>query len=286
MDFIHKATNSFIFWLKNYDHPKNLTDKQEQLLWLYHENGFKIINNYEDFCKMARELYYMGYETLPCASENKFKKVLDYSKGKIKIKSGYPIEIILFPIDTAYENFNYWMEGYNKEGYNHSENLTHTQLLLRWLTWNYGYVLISDYEDFCELVEKIDLEGYDIPKCPTEKEFNKALGKEYRKEDGDEALENFKFYVDFYHIPSEEVDIDILLLWIVVNNGLSIISTYEQFNKFIDLINTDGFNIIERISREEFEGNVKEQRAFLAQMGGYGEFKKPFVPTKKDTEEN
>lgn len=77
---VEDLASRFDHWMKVFNHPDNRSHAQELLCWLYEDEGYEYIRDYQHFCQMAKKLSEMGYEILQIPSNKEFSD--SYQKAK------------------------------------------------------------------------------------------------------------------------------------------------------------------------------------------------------------
>lgn len=72
-----EAASRFDYWMKNYTHYGNSSDKQKLLEWLVSDKGHIVVaDDYLVFTEMASLLHKQGYDTQPPPTKIEFKVAL------------------------------------------------------------------------------------------------------------------------------------------------------------------------------------------------------------------
>jgi len=86
---LEKCVEKFTYWKENCTHPDNITDGESLLRWLYCDSEVKMVNQYEDFCELAKKLNKGKYNISILPSEDNFKQALDEDQTRDKKFEAY-----------------------------------------------------------------------------------------------------------------------------------------------------------------------------------------------------
>ncbi|MEC7840520.1 MAG: hypothetical protein VX777_10825, partial [Chlamydiota bacterium] len=267
------ASKDFHYWNVTYDHH-GVTDKAKLLLnWLHYDYGAKLITTYEEFTELVTKLN-SGEDNIPKYDINETPSKVEFEKSMIiyarKARISYePSKETR--VALASEEFHYWNVTYDNHGVTNK-----AKLLLNWLHYDYGAKLIITYEEFTELVTKLNsgednIPKYDINETPSKVEFEKSMIIYARKvrisyEASKEARialasEDFHYWNITYDQRGETNKAKLLLEWLHYDYGAKLITTYEEFTELVTKLNSGEdnipkYDINETPSKVEFEKSM------------------------------
>jgi len=275
---LQQAEQKFDYWMKNYNHPENMTPAEGLLDWVA-VAGKELVTDYEEFTELTKRLSQMGYEIGEVSSEQ-----FDAAKR------GEVFLTIQERLQRAEQKFDYWMKNYN-----HLGNMTHAEELLQWLYQDSGGKLIENYDEFTELAKRLNQMGYEIEEVPAQEQFDMAMKKygsayqSYQKEleserseeqfaaakrgevfstiqetpklSADERLQRaeqkFDYWMKNYNHRGNRAHAEKLLQWLYQDFGGKLIKNYDEFTELAKRLNQMGYEIEEMPSLEQFDKAMK-----------------------------